>query len=94
MTNEEMVKKAESMTVKAYNPKVLRKAIDDGFDAIDDGCRVGTSSDGRMVIVKFADHIDCIKADDGTLLKSSPVTDAAKDQVVIMYAIKMAEAAI
>ena len=94
MATEEMIKKAESMTIRAYNPKVLRKAIEDGFEAIDDGCKVGTSSDGRMVIVKFADHIDCVKVDDGTLLKSSPATDAAKEQVVIMYAIKMAEAAI
>ena len=28
MTKEEMVKKAESMTIRAYNPKVLRKAIE------------------------------------------------------------------
>ena len=94
MTKQEMIDKAKSMTVKAYNHNVLADAIDAGFDAINDGCKVGTSADGRMTIVKFADRVDCIKTDDGSVLKSSPATDAAKDQVVIMYAIKMAEASI
>ena len=91
MTNEEMIKKAESMTVKAYSPKVLRETIEAGFEAIPDGCKVGTSADGRMVIVKHPGHIDCIKTDNGELLKTSPATDTTKAQAVIMYAIKMAE---
>ncbi len=80
---ERAVKMAESASGYSYNPVVLDEICKAGFDAIPNGAILMTRGNQTLKLVDGA--IVCIM--DGKVAKTTPATDAVKDQAVVMYAV-------